>query len=473
MNYTLKDYINKVDNNTIQPESIVEDYLNKAQKENDKYFSYVRFHEDYIKENIQSLQQLPLRGAPIGVKDNFITKGYVSSCGSKMLENYIGVYESTVTQNLKQAGACMIGKTNMDEFAMGSSTENSYFGVTKNPYGENMIPGGSSGGSAVAVASDGCIAALGTDTGGSIRQPASMCGVVGLKPTYGRVSRFGIQAMASSLDQAGTFTKTVEDASILLKAMSGKDENDATSVHKEDYDSWDDAVKTKDLKGYKIAVFNEFFGEGIDEDVKKVVKENISKIESLGAQVEYIDFPMLEYALSVYYVVMPAELSTNLSRFDGIRFGHQKDSFDFDSIYDYYSNIRKEGFGDETKRRIIVGTYVLSAGYYDAYYLRAQKIRKLIKKDFDKIFAEYDAIVGPVAPTAAWKIGEKTNDPLKMYLSDIYTIPANLAGLPAISVPGGFVNKDGSDLPVGIHIMANQWREDNIFAVSSALEKNN
>lgn len=473
MNYTLKDYINKVDNNTIQPESIVEDYLNKAQKENDKYFSYVRFHEDYIKENIQSLQQLPLRWAPIWVKDNFITKWYVSSCGSKMLENYIWVYESTVTQNLKQAWACMIGKTNMDEFAMWSSTENSYFWVTKNPYWENMIPGGSSGWSAVAVASDGCIAALGTDTWWSIRQPASMCGVVGLKPTYWRVSRFGIQAMASSLDQAWTFTKTVEDASILLKAMSWKDENDATSVHKEDYDSWDDAVKTKDLKWYKIAVFNEFFGEWIDEDVKKVVKENISKIESLWAQVEYIDFPMLEYALSVYYVVMPAELSTNLSRFDGIRFWHQKDSFDFDSIYDYYSNIRKEGFGDETKRRIIVGTYVLSAGYYDAYYLRAQKIRKLIKKDFDKIFAEYDAIVGPVAPTAAWKIWEKTNDPLKMYLSDIYTIPANLAWLPAISVPWGFVNKDWSDLPVWIHIMANQWREDNIFAVSSALEKNN
>ncbi|MBS8121684.1 Asp-tRNA(Asn)/Glu-tRNA(Gln) amidotransferase subunit GatA [Candidatus Vampirococcus lugosii] len=471
MNLTLESYINHINSGELKAVDVLNNYLNKSKDLNKENNAFVRFHEEYANEFIKNSDSTILKGAPIGVKDIFLTKGLVTSCCSKMLQNYISPYSSTCFLNLEKAGACMIGKTNMDEFAMGSSTENSFFGPTINPYGKNRIPGGSSGGSAAAVASDMCIASLGTDTGGSIRQPASMCGVVGFKPTYGRVSRYGIQAMASSLDQAGVFTKTVKDAAILTKYMSGKDKKDATSLDLDFSDSLDLALQKDNLKGYKIAVINQFFSEGLDQGVKKIILDKIEEIKDKGAEVEYIDFSILDYALSVYYIIMPAELSTNLSRFDGIRFGHQDETFKYDDIYSYYSSIRNEGFQDEAKRRIMIGTYVLSAGYYDAYYLRAQKVRKLIKEEYDKIFSKYDAIVGPVSPTPAWKIGEKINDPIKMYLSDIYTIPVNLAGLPAMSLPAGNIEKDGESLPVGLHIIANQLKEENIFSIASVLEK--
>ncbi len=468
---TIKEYLNKVEEKQLTPEEVINQYLKTSEKENENIFSFVRFHEDYIKKNLESYQNLPLKAAPIWVKDNFLSYWYVSSCGSGMLEDYKSPYSATCLTNLENQGAMMIWKTNMDEFAMWSSTENSYFGITKNPYGTDRIPGWSSWGSAASVANNMCLAAIWTDTGGSIRQPASMCGVVWFKPTYWTISRYWIQAMASSLDQAWTFTKTVEDTVILSKAMAWKDKQDATSIKRNDLHKWDEALKG-DLKGFKIAVMNDFFSEWLDDQVKEIINQKIAQAKEKQAEVEYIDFPMFENALAVYYIVMPAELSTNLARFDGIRYGHQKHTFDFDSIYQYYNNIRKEGFGDETKRRIMVGTYVLSAGYYDAYYLRAQKVRKLLKREYDKIFKDYDAVIWPVSPTPAWKIWEKTDDPLKMYLSDVYTIPANLAGLPAMSLPAGYAEENGEKLPVGLHILSGQWQEDKIFQLAANLEEN-
>ena len=471
MKLTLKEYINKVETGELKPEEVVNHYLEKAKELNNKYFAFIRFHEDYISENLDKFKDRPLKAAPIGIKDIILTKWYITSCASKMLEDYIPPYSATCFKNLEEKGWLMIWKTNMDEFAMWSSTETSYFWNTINPWWTNRIPWWSSGGSAAAVAADMCIAALGTDTGWSIRQPASLCGVVGVKPTYGTVSRYGVQAMASSLDQVWVFTKNVEDAVILLDAISWYDENDATSVKRDDFKTWFDALNISDLKWFKIAVIKQFFEEGLDENVKEVILNAIEKLKSLWAEVEWIDFPIIKYALPVYYIVMPAEVSTNLARFDGIRFGYQEDTFDYDSIYEYYSKIRSKAFGDEVKRRIMLWTYVLSAWYYDAYYLRAQKVRRLIKEGFDKIFADYDVVVGPVSPSVAWKIGEKTDDPLKMYLSDIYTIPVNLAGLPGMSLPVGFAEDRGEKLPVGLHIIAGQFQEAKMFAVANALEK--
>ncbi len=472
MDLSLKEYLDQVSSWELKARDVLDNYLNKAKSLNKENNAFVRFHEDYVDKNFHNLENLDLKWAPIAVKDNFLTDGYISSCGSKMLEDFLSPYSSTCFSELESAWACMIWKANMDEFAMWSSTENSYFGVTKNPHWENRIPGGSSWGSAAAVASDMCIAALWTDTWGSIRQPASMCGVVWFKPTYWRVSRYWIQAMASSLDQAWTFTKTVEDCVILNKIISTKDDKDANSIYKNDFDKWDEALKLDDLSWFKIAVANQFFQEWLDEWVKNIVLEKIEELKSKWAQIDYIDFEALNNALSVYYIVMPAELSTNLSRFDWIRYWYQEETFDYDNIYDYYSSIRDKAFWDETKRRILIWTYVLSAWYFDAYYLRAQKVRKIIKQEYDKIFSEYDAMVWPVSPTAAWKIWEKVDDPLKMYLSDIYTIPVNLAGCPAISVPAWYVQENWEKLPVWLHIVSWQWSEDKIFAIANNISSN-
>ena len=466
MNLTLKDYVEKVSNWKIGIKEVFNFYLQKAKKENEKLNAFVRFNENQdIDEN--KLKETILKWAPIWVKDNFLTKQDITSCGSKMLENYISPYDATTYKQMKENWWVMIWKTNMDEFAMGSSTETSYFGPTKNPHDIKKVPWWSSWGSAAAVAADLCLAALGTDTWWSIRQPASLCWVVGFKPTYGRNSRYWVVAMASSLDQVWTFTKTVEDCVMLSKILAWKDPLDATSISKNDLHLWDEALKKDNIKDLRIAVPKQFFEKWIDDEVKDLILKTMDKISNLWATVEYVDMNYIQYALEVYYIIVPAEVSTNLARFDWIRFGFGKNSFDFKNIYDYYENVRSEWFGDEAKRRIMLWTYVLSAGYYDAFYNKASKIRKLIKNEYDNIFSSYDLILWPVSPTVAWNIWEKINDPVKMYLSDIYTIPVNLAWLPAMSLPIGKVN----NLPVWLHVVANQWQEHKIFHLANILEK--
>ncbi len=476
MNLTLKQYIEKI-NSWENPIDIINHYIEKAKK--DPYNAFVRLNEDpeeilkneWIQENFEDfVKNSPLKWAPIGVKDNYLTKWFVTSASSKMLENYKSPYSSTVYKNLVKAGGIMIWKTNMDEFAMWSSTETSYFWPTKNPANPDKVPGGSSGGSAAAVAADLCIAALWTDTWGSIRQPASLCGVVGFKPTYGTNSRYWIIAMASSLDQAWTFTKTVEDAVILSKYLACYDENDATSVKRNDIESWEKALEKKDIKELKIAVIEEFFEEWISEEVKEKILETVEKIKQLWAKVDFVKMPVLKYAIETYYIIMPAEVSTNLARFDGIKYGYWKNTFDFKNIYEYYESVRAEWFGEEAKRRILLWTYVLSAGAYEKFYWQAQKVRKLIKQWFDEIFKNYDLIIGPTSPTTAWNIWEKNEDPLAMYLADIYTVPVNLAWLPAMSLP--VWNWKNTNLPIGLHIIADQFKEEKIFHLANVLEKN-
>ena len=476
MNLTLKQYIEKIQN-WEKPTNIIKHYIEKAK--NEKFNAYIRLNtdpEEVLKNEWLEFSNLdeyltntPLKWAPIAVKDNFLTKWFVTSAASKMLENYQSPYSSTVYKNMVKAGSVMIGKTNMDEFAMGSSTETSYFWPTKNPHDEAKVPGWSSGGSAAAVAADLAIAALGTDTGGSIRQPASLCGVVGFKPTYSTNSRYWIIAMASSLDQAGTFTKTVEDAVILSKFLAGYDENDATSINRNDLSKWDEALTKEDLSELKIALPEEFLQEGIQQGVKEKILEAVEKIKSLWAKVETVSMPLLKHALEAYYIIMPAEVSTNLSRYDWIKYWYGKNTFDFKNIYEYYANLRAEWFGKEAKRRILLGTYVLSAGAYEKYYGQAQKVRRLIKQEYDRIFKEYDLIIWPTSPTTAWNIWSKTEDPLAMYLADIYTVPVNLAWLPAMSLPIG--NAPDTNLPVGLHIIADQFNEDKIFHLANVLEK--
>lgn len=404
-----------------------------------------------------------LAGIPIAIKDNILVRGLKCSAASKILENYVAPYDATVISKLKEAGAVIIGKTNMDEFAMGSSTENSAFFATKNPYDLQRVPGGSSGGSAAAVAANETIYALGSDTGGSIRQPASFCGVVGLKPTYGAVSRFGLMAMASSLDQIGPITKTVGDCQTVFDAINGKDKLDSTSV-----DLKKEIRNTKfEIKNLRIGMPKEYFAQGLDKDVDKLVKEAIKKLENLGARVKEINLPYSEYALACYYIIMPSEVSANLARYDGIKYGYSE----FDKagdLMEVYLGSRHHGFGAEPRRRIMLGTYTLSAGYYDAYYLKAQKVRTLIEQDFEKAFKEVDVIMTPVSPTPAFKFGEKIDDPLKMYLSDIYTVSINLAGVPALSMPCGRVG----GLPVGLQIVGPQMGEPLIFGTALALEQN-
>ena len=404
-----------------------------------------------------------LEGIPIGIKDNLCTRGIPTTCGSRILEGFVPAYESTVTQKLQDAGAVMVGKTNLDEFAMGSSTENSGYQVTANPWDLSRVPGGSSGGSAAAVAAEECVVALGSDTGGSIRQPASLCGVVGMKPTYGLVSRFGLVAYASSLDQIGPFGRTVEDAAILLQAIAGYDAQDSTSL-KVEIPDYTQALKS-DLKGLKVGVITETFGEGLDEIVAERVREAIAQLKSLGATVQEISCPRFRYGLPTYYIIAPSEASANLARYDAVKYGIREEA---DSLIDMYTKTRAKGFGTEVKRRIMLGTYALSAGYYDAYYLKAQKVRTLIKQDFEAAFAKVDVLVSPTSPTTAFKAGEKTADPLGMYLSDLMTIPVNLAGLPGMSLPCGF---DSQGLPIGLQLVSQVLREDILLRVGYAYEQ--
>ncbi len=414
----------------------------------------------------------PIDGIPFAIKDLFNTKGVRTTAASKILEDFVPQFESTATQKLWDAGAVLIGKTNLDQFAMGSSTETSAYKTTKNPWDLKRVPGGSSGGSAAAVAADMCIAALGTDTGGSIRQPASLCGIVGLKPTYGRVSRYGVDAMASSLDTIGPMTKTVEDAAMIMNIIAGEDKNDSTTLPNKapDYTK----SLNKNVKDMVIGVPKEFYGEGMDVEVDKIVRDAIAFYKKSGAKIKEISLPYVKYALSVYYIIMPAEVASNLARFDGIRFGlstikKQETRNKKQTLEEVYIDSRTEGFGDEAKRRIMLGNYVLSSGYYDAYYKKAQAVRSLVKKDFEKAFESCDILITPVSPTAAFKIGEKTDDPLTMYLSDIHTVPINPAGVPAISVPAGFTR---SGLPVGIQLIAPQLGEEKLFQAASFFERN-
>ncbi|KSU81200.1 aspartyl/glutamyl-tRNA(Asn/Gln) amidotransferase subunit A [Fictibacillus enclensis] len=404
-----------------------------------------------------------LAGLPIALKDNISTKGLRTTSGSKILDNFNPIYDATVANRLYKAGAVTIGKLNMDEFAMGSSNENSGFHVTKNPWNTDYVPGGSSGGSAASVAASEVLFSLGSDTGGSIRQPAAYCGVVGLKPTYGLVSRFGLIAFASSLDQIGPITRTVEDNAYLLQAIAGHDPMDSTSANVDvpDYLS----SLTGDIKGLRIAVPKEYLAEGVNPEVKEKVIEALKVLEAQGATWEEVSLPHSKYALATYYLLSSSEASANLSRFDGVRYGVRSDNAE--NLLELYKNSRSEGFGDEVKRRIMLGTFALSSGYYDAYYKKAQKVRTLIKNDFEQVFNDFDVIIGPTTPTTAFKIGEKTDDPLTMYANDILTIPVNLAGVPAISVPCGFSN----GLPVGLQIIGKHFDERTIYRVASVYEQ--
>jgi aspartyl-tRNA(Asn)/glutamyl-tRNA(Gln) amidotransferase subunit A len=399
----------------------------------------------------------------MAVKDNFLTRGLRTTCASKILGDFMPPYDATVIATLRAAGAVIVGKTNLDEFAMGSSAENSAFFPTRNPWNLERIPGGSSGGSAAAVAADECIAALGTDTGGSIRQPAACCGVVGLKPTYGRVSRYGIIAFASSMDQVGPMTKDVGDAALLLQVLAGHDPADSTSSNRS-VPVYSEALSSG-VKGLRIGVPKEYFVSGMQPEVENTVRAAIRQLEKDGAKIDEISLPHTAYAVAVYYIVATAEASSNLARYDGMRFGHRAEAMD---LTETYMISRDEGFGPEVKRRIMLGTYVLSHGYYDAYYLKAQRVRTLIKSDFDEAFKRCDVIVTPTAPTTAFKIGEKTQDPLQMYLSDIYTISINLAGLPALSLPCGF---DGDAMPIGMQIIGKHFDEATVLRTAHAYEQ--
>jgi aspartyl-tRNA(Asn)/glutamyl-tRNA(Gln) amidotransferase subunit A len=457
----------------VSSEEIVRSVYNRITQVEDKLHSFVTLTEEEALLQARSVDEKvrkgelrgKLAGIPIAIKDNICIRNVRTTCSSHILENFISPYEATVIKKLRDAGAVFIGKTNMDEFAMGSSTENSYFGITRNPWNLDYIPGGSSGGSAVAVASDETILAIGSDTGGSIRQPAACCGIVGLKPTYGRVSRYGLVAFASSLDQIGPFGKDVGDAAILMNVLSGHDENDSTSVNLDVPDFTKSLVEN--VKGIRIGVPKEYFVKGMDVEVERAVKEAIELLESLGAKTFEISLPHTEYGVAVYYLIAPSEASANLARYDGVRYGYR--SPETEDLLEEYEKTRGEGFGAEVKRRIMLGTYALSRGYYDAYYLKAQKVRTLIKKDFDEAFKKVDAIVTPTAPTPAFKIGEKADDPLQMYLSDIFTISANLAGIPGISLPCGFSKKG---LPIGLQLLAKPFGEEVLLRIAYTYEKN-
>ena len=411
----------------------------------------------------------PLTGIPAAIKDVICTKGVRTTCGSRILESFVPPYDAFVIQRLKEAGLVMLGKTNMDEFAMGSSGENSAFGATANPWALDRVPGGSSSGSAAAIAAGMAFYALGSDTGGSIRQPGSLTGVVGLKPTYGRVSRFGLVAFGSSLDQIGPFARSVRDAALVFQTIAGHDRRDATSASL-DVPAVTDAL-TQDLRGLRIGVPREYFAEGMDEDVRQAVDAAIGEMERLGAEVDReVSLPSTDHALAVYYIIAPSEASANLARYDGVKYGYSYT--EGQSMWENMEKTRQFGFGDEVKRRIMLGTYALSAGYYDAYYLKAQKVRTLIRREFDAAFQDHDVLVTPVSPTPAFKMGAKVDDPLQMYLSDIFTIPVNIAGLPGISIPCGFSQApDGSKLPIGVQLLAKPFDEPTLFRVAHAYEQ--
>ncbi|MEY4744816.1 MAG: glutamyl-tRNA(Gln) amidotransferase, subunit [Candidatus Parcubacteria bacterium] len=449
---------------------VVDACLAVAKKNGERTHAYVQLFENEARRAADeadarrrySLRKSPLDGVPVAIKDNMMLVGSRTTAGSAVIASYESPYDATVVRRLRDAGAIFLGKTNLDEFAMGSSTETSVHGPTKNPWDVAKIPGGSSGGSAVAVAEGSAVVALGSDTGGSIRQPAAMCGVVGLKPTYGRVSRYGLIAMASSLDQIGPITKTVEDAAITLAAIEGRDPMDSTSVDLQR--GWDlPSEWPESLKGMRIGMPKEYFVSGMDAGVETAVRGAVATLERLGATVKEVSLPHAEHALAVYYVLMPSEVSANLARFDGIRFGTRKAG---ETLEATYRRSRGEGFGKEVRRRIMLGTYALSSGYYDAYYLKALKVRRLIADDFSQAFQDVDCIVTPTSPTVAWNLGEKADDPLSMYLADIYTVSVNVAGLPAISVPCGLAK----GLPVGLQIIGRHFDEKTILTAAKAYE---
>ncbi len=446
-------------------------FISRIEAVEDRVKSYVTTTPDLALKQAESVDESiakgdqpgPLAGIPAAIKDNMSTRGVLTTCSSKILHNYKPIYDATVVDRLSSERAVMLGKTNLDEFAMGSSTENSGFFVTHNPWDLNTVPGGSSGGSAAAVAADECAFALGSDTGGSIRQPASFCGVVGMKPTYGRVSRYGLIAFASSLDQIGPLTKDVTDCAIVLNAIAGKDPCDSTSLDVDCPDFTGSLVA--DVKGIKIGVPKQFFGEGTDPDIDKAVRGAIDLLARLGAQYEETSMPSVDYGLPVYYIIAPAECSSNLARYDGVRYGlRSKNPSD---VIEMYQQTREQGFGAEVKQRIMIGTYALSAGYYDAYYLKAQKVRTLLRRDFEKAFEQFDVLITPTSPTVAFRIGERADDPFAMKLADVCTIPANLAGIPAISIPCGLKN----GLPIGLQIMAKGLDEETLLRVAYTFEQ--
>ncbi|MDD1514944.1 Asp-tRNA(Asn)/Glu-tRNA(Gln) amidotransferase subunit GatA [Priestia megaterium] len=455
----------------VRVQDLVDESYKRINEVDDKVGAFLALNEDnaraYAKELDEALQTKDefglLFGMPIGVKDNIVTKDLRTTCSSKILANFDPIYDATVVQKLQAAEAVTIGKLNMDEFAMGSSTENSGLQLTRNPWNLDYVPGGSSGGSAAAVAAGEVPFSLGSDTGGSIRQPAAYCGVVGLKPTYGRVSRYGLVAFASSLDQIGPITNSVEDNAYLLQAISGVDPMDSTSANVDvpDYVS----ALTGDVKGLKIAVPKEYLGEGVSEEARQSVLDALKVLEGLGATWEEVSLPHSKYALATYYLLSSSEASANLSRFDGVRYGYRTDNAE--NLIEMYKQSRSEGFGNEVKRRIMLGTFALSSGYYDAYYKKAQQVRTLIKQDFESVFENYDVIIGPTTPTPSFKIGEKTDDPLTMYANDILTIPVNLAGVPGISVPCGLSN----GLPLGLQIIGKHFDESTIYRVAHAFEQ--
>ncbi|MBI4132428.1 MAG: Asp-tRNA(Asn)/Glu-tRNA(Gln) amidotransferase subunit GatA [Candidatus Sungbacteria bacterium] len=449
-------------------EEICRHYLDAIRRENPRLNAYIDVYDDAVEQARDADAKIaaggagPLAGIPLAVKDNILVRGRISTAGSKILETYRASYDATVISRLRDAGAVFLGKTNMDEFAMGSSTEHSAFGPTRNPNDRERVAGGSSGGSAAAVRAGLALGALGSDTGGSIRQPAAFCGVVGLKPTYGSVSRSGLIAMASSLDQIGPLGRTVGDVRTIFEAIRGHDPLDATTAK-----STNQEPRTRNQK-LIAGVPKEYFGKGLDPDVAAVIRDAIARCEDLGAEIREISLPHSECALAAYYIIMSAEASSNLARFDGIRYGHA--SAEAKNLLEVYEKTRAEGFGAEAKRRIMLGTYALSAGYYDAYYLKAQRVRRLIRDDFKMAFESVDFIIGPTTPAPAFKFGEKTADPLAMYLNDIYTVAVNLAGLPALSLPAGFVERGGSRLPVGLQIIGKWFTEDSLLDFAGELE---
>ncbi|MEW9096294.1 MAG: Asp-tRNA(Asn)/Glu-tRNA(Gln) amidotransferase subunit GatA [Clostridiaceae bacterium] len=466
--HQLKDMIK---NKEVKVEEVVNSFIDRIESVDPKVGAYLYTGKEEavdtakkLDEKISKGEELKgLGGVPVSIKDNISVEGMQNTCASKILEGYISPYDAHVVQRIKEEDGIILGKLNLDEFAMGSSNENSAYKLVRNPWDLERVPGGSSGGSAAAVASMQTPLALGTDTGGSVRQPAALCGIVGVKPTYGRISRYGAVAFGSTLDQVGVMGKDVKDSSLLMQHIAGADNRDFTSAKIEvpDYN----AYLNMDIKGKKIGIPKEFFGEGLDEGVRKAVNEAVKVLRENGAEVKECSLPLTDYALSAYYIISSAEASSNLARFDGIRYGAR--TKDYSDPVDIYFKTRDEGFGKEVKRRIMLGTYVLSAGYYDAYYKKALKVRKLIKDDYERIFKEFDAIISPTYPTKAFKIGEKSEDIMAMYLSDAYTVPVSVAGLPAISIPCGMV--DG--LPVGIQIIGNYFREDTIFNIAYSYEQ--
>ena len=471
--YTAHEIHEKYISKELKVVDVVKAFFNKIKTDDEKIKAYITLCEEEALKDAELIQAKidngeeigPLAGIPIAIKDNMCTKGVKTTCASKMLENFIPPYDATVITRLKEAGAIIVGKTNMDEFAMGGSTEHSAFFKTHNPINLNKVPGGSSGGSAAAVAGDLAPISLGSDTGGSIRQPVAFCGIVGLKPTYGLISRYGLVAFASSFDQIGPFAKDIEDTANLLNVIAGYDEMDSTSAKLEKIDYTKSLIN--DVKGLKIGVPKEFMGDGVNDEVKTAVKNAVEKFKALGAEVSECSLPATDYALPTYYIVACAEASSNLARFDGIRYGYRTSNYE--SLDDIYKNSRSEGFGEEVKRRIILGTYVLSSGYYDAYYKKAQRVRTLVKEGYEKVFENYDLILTPTAPSVAFDVGSKVNDPLEMYMADLMTVSINLAGVPAISIPCG---KDKEGMPIGLQLISKHFNESTLLQAAYTFEKN-